>query len=265
MRSLLVVLALVGSAASASADAVRDAVNRVPAIATVERGRTKVVVRGDLAQRRAKEMVEVVDDVIADVQRRFTQQSKTADPVLTLCLFSDDASYLAVARVIDDDVPSELGFYRSDLRVAVANLGRSVGNLRHELVHPLVGDDFPAIPAWLNEGLGSLYGTAKPTKRGFEFLVNYRLRDLQRALSRGELPTIAELAESTGADVHGPRAGVYYAMARYVLLYADRRGELTALYRELREATGDVDAQREILTRRVDDRAFRAWARKLRY
>src|SRR5262245_61578293 len=79
-----------------------------------------------------------------------------AAPV-TLCLTGTTADYQAFTRAFAD-VPSDLGFYRPDLRVGVANLGRGAGNLRHELVHPLVGDDYPEIPSWLNEGLGSLYG-----------------------------------------------------------------------------------------------------------
>jgi hypothetical protein len=172
--------------------------------------------------------------------------------------------YGAVAAAFGD-VPSELGFYRPDHRVALANLGRSLGNLRHELAHPLIGDDFPNVPTWLNEGIGSLYGTARPTDHGFEFLVNYRLRDLQRAQREGTMPTLAELAESTDADVHGKRAMVYYAMARYVLLYVDRRGKLANLYGELRAATGDVPKQRGILEAYIDERAFASWVARLRY
>jgi hypothetical protein len=141
----------------------------------------------------------------------------------------------------------------------------SIGNLRHELVHPLLGDDFPAIPAWLNEGIAALYGTAKPTSKGFVFLVNYRLRDLQRALAHGDLPTLAVLAASTDADVRGERAAVFYAMSRYVLLYAERQGTLGELYAALRDASGDVARQRAILAHYVDERASRAWAAKLRY
>src|SRR5205085_8179392 len=105
-----------------------------------------------------------------------------------------------------DSMPSEWGFYRPDKRVALANLGASIGNLRHELVHPLIGDDFPRIPAWLNEGIAALYGTAKWNGKRFEFLVNYRLKDLQAAIKDGTLPTIAQLAASRDADVRGDRA-----------------------------------------------------------
>ena len=257
MRTGILVLAV-----SASAHATpKDTVDALPEIATVTRGRTLVVIRG-LAKRST--IQPLVEHIVADVQRRFTRARKDADPPITLAVLPDLAHYMAVARSFGD-VPSTMGFYRPDHRIAIANLGDSIGNLRHELVHPLIGDDFPSIPTWLNEGTAALYGSARWTAHGFEFLINYRLRDLQKALKDGTLPTLAELAESTDADVHGERAMVMYAFARYVLLYADRRGDLSALYGELRDAAGDTAKQRDILLAHVDETEFRAWAKKLRY
>jgi hypothetical protein len=54
-------------------------------------------------------------------------------------------------------------------------------------------------------------------------------------------------------------------MSRYVLLYAERHGTLGELYAAMRDASGDVDAQRAVLEHYIDERAFRAWAAKLRY
>jgi hypothetical protein len=127
----------------------------------------------------------------------------------------------------------------------------------------LLGDDFPGIPSWLNEGIASLYGSSTATKRGMTFLVNYRLRDLQRALKAGTLPTIEQLATSTEAELYGRQAMVYYALSRYVLLYVERRGKLGQLYAELRAAKRSDHAA--VLARYVNEDSFRAWARKLRF
>ena len=247
----MVVLVSLASAAAHAAPC-----DELPVLATHGR----VVIRGELTRAQQKMALALVDGVVADVARRFG--AGPATPV-TLCLLGDPRRYDEEAAAFGD-VPSEWGFYRPDLRIAIANVGQSIGNLRHELVHPLLGDDFPGIPAWLNEGVAALYGTARPTKRGFEFLVNYRLRDLQRAMTAGTLPSLADLAASTDDDVRGDRASVFYAMSRYVLLYADRHGQLGALYAAMRDATGDREAQRAVLERFVDERAFRAWAAKLR-
>ena len=181
---------------------------------------------------------------------------------ITLLLYSDARRYRAVAATTGD-VVSDWGFYLPGKRLAIANIGASLGNLRHELVHPLLGDHYPGIPAWLNEGIASLYGTAKHGKRGYTFLVNYRLCDLQRALAANTLPSLAALAKSTPFDVTGPHTMMYYAYARYVLLYAEYKGALGKLYRDLRASP--LAEHPAILTRHIDEQAFRAWALKLRY
>ena len=241
-----------------------QAIGAVPELATVKRGRAHVAIRGHVARPKQKAMVLLVEQVIADVERRFLATKGDPHPEITLCLFSDDKRYEAIASVFGP-IPSDLGFYMPGPRIALANVGKSIGNLRHELVHPLIGDDFPRVPAWLNEGLGSLYGTARWNKDRFEFLVNYRLRDLQRALKAGRLPSLEQLATSTDDEVRGVDGSVWYAMSRYVLLYLDRLGKLGPFYAELRAARGDVGAQKTILLRYVDEKAFRAWAKQLEY
>jgi hypothetical protein len=223
-----------------------------------------VIVRGELSKSAQRDALRITDEVVADVARRFTRSAKHPDAAVTLCLLPTEQRFVAIARSFGEEPPSTWGFYRPDHRIAIINWGQSVGNLRHELVHPLIADDFPDIPAWLNEGVAALYGTAKPTAHGFEFLVNYRLRDLQRAIKAGTLPTVRELALSTEPDVHGATAPTYYAMARYVLLFVERKGKLAALYGELRVASGDAHKQADILASYVDDAKFVAWAKTLR-
>jgi hypothetical protein len=251
--------------ATSSADGAHETIDALPELGTVAHGRANVIVRGELSKSAQRDALHIADDVVADVARRFTRPAKHADASITLALMPSDARFLAVARsAFGDEPPSTWGFYRPDARIAIINWGQSVGNLRHELVHPLIADDFPDIPAWLNEGVAALYGTAKPTAHGFQFLVNYRLRDLQRAIKAGTLPTVRRLALSSEADVHGATAPTYYAMARYTLLFVERQGKLGALYGELRDASGDTNRQADILASYVDDAKFVAWAKTLR-
>lgn len=260
MLRALALLAVVGTAAAETErQRVEAMVDALPELATLAHGRARVVVHGAVAKRR--EVLRVTEQVLGDVARRFTQKDGAAHAAIRLCLLSDVGRYREAAGAFDS-VPSDWGFYRPDLRVAIANLGASIGNLRHELVHPLIGDDFPAIPAWLNEGIAALYGTARWDGKRFEFLVNYRLADLQAAIKAGTLPTIAQLAASTADDVRGDRAMTYYAMSRYVLLFVERRGRLSALYADLRGAERATHAK--ILAGYVDDATFIAWAKKLR-
>lgn len=251
MRWAALVLAATAPAAAAPA--------RLGEVATAH---TNVVIRGELPQRRQRELVALATAIVGDVERRFAIRHDTVAPI-TLLLFTDAAVYRSEALALRDPLVSELGFYVPDRRTAIANVSAGVGNLRHELVHPLLGDDFPAIPSWLNEGIAALYGSSKITRRGVEFLVNYRLRDLQRALHADTLPTLAELATSGPDQMYGDRAMVFYAMARYALLYVDREGKLAELYAALRAAKPADHAK--ILASYIDEQAFRAWARKLRY
>lgn len=232
-----------------------------PQLGEVNGGRAHIVVRGEVGKAKQQQMVKLVGAIVADVERRFTQGAKQRDPAVTLLLFANADRYREVAGTYGPLI-SDWGFYLPDKRVAIANVDASIGNLRHELVHPLIGDDYAAIPAWLNEGVASLYGSATLGKHGFTFLVNYRLRDLQRALADGSCPTLAELAASTEADIHSNRAMVYYALSRYVLLYADRKGTLGTLYAELRAA--DRDKHAGILAHHIDERDFRRWAAHLK-
>ena len=49
------------------------------------------------------------------------------------------------------------GFYNSRDRLIVATSLGGYGTVLHELMHALVRDDFPEVPAWLEEGMATLY------------------------------------------------------------------------------------------------------------
>lgn len=230
--------------------------------ATVEGQRARIDVGGEVTAKDGKQVETLVEAIVADVERRFTRSAKKPDAHVKLLVYSDPDRYRTEAEKLGP-VISDWGFYMPDKRTAIANVGVSIGNLRHELVHPLIGDDYPTIPAWLNEGVASLYGSAKLGKHGFTFLVNYRLRDLQKALKANTLPSLAELTATTAVDMHGDRAMMFYAYARYVLLFAEKQGTLSKLYADLRAA--DPSKHAAILTSYVDEKKFRAWAKKLRY
>ncbi|MBN2494847.1 MAG: hypothetical protein JXR96_09685 [Deltaproteobacteria bacterium] len=240
-----------------------------PVLARIEQaGQTRIVMRGRLGKKRARQMELLARAVQKDVARRFlTARDKSGLPPVDMCLFASTRAYRSF---VDEafwkgyDV-SDWGFYVPGRRLVVANVGASRGNLRHELTHALLGDDFPDIPDWLNEGLGSLYGSAVQTRKGFRFLVNYRLRHLRKALADRQLPSLEDLARSGRRDVYGPRSLAYYALSRYVLLYLDGRGKLDAFVRELRAGPLTAGRQLAVLKKYVDYEAFIAWTRKLRF
>ncbi len=267
IAAALAAIALLSPGTAAAQD--RRPAEELPLLARLQDGPTQVIVRGELHGAQARSMVTLARQVYADVNRRFVAAgARRARPLpVTLCLLATERGYRDfVDRQFGPGDHSPLGFYDPSDRIAVVNLARGAGNLRHELVHPLLGDDFPGIPSWLNEGIGALYGTSVPGRGGrFRFLVNYRLRDLQSALRAGDLPDLDALAGADEQEVYGDRAMVYYALSRYLLLYLEQQGELERFYRAVRAAGGDPDAQRDLLADLVDQRQFVAWARGLRY
>jgi len=244
-------------------------VEREPVLARIaEKGQTRIIMRGVIGKKRTRRMERLARAVQRDVSRRFLSgKDKSGRPPVDLCLFASTRSYRAfVAEVFGEDYDSsDWGFYVPRRRLVVANIGASRGNLRHELTHALLDDDFPGIPAWLNEGLASLYGSAVRTKKGFRFLVNYRLRHLRRALKAGLLPDLEELAGSTRRDVYGLNSLAYYALSRYVLLYLDHQGKLEELVSKLRQGPLSPARQLKIIKEYVDYDAFIEWTKKLRF
>jgi hypothetical protein len=240
-------------------------IDALPVIARIDDlAPTRFVLRGNLTDERGAEMERIARAVVADVARRFVgDEPRDELAPVDVCLFESEADYVRFSEVSGYG-DSLMGYYLGRERLVVANLARSVGNLRHELVHPLVGDDFDDLPSWVNEGLGSLYGTARLTDAGVVFLVNYRLRDVRKALARGDLPTLDDIALSGRGELYGGDGMTYYGTARYLLLYLDAAGTLDDFYRDLRADPPTVARQLELLERYIDYDAFLRWTKRLR-
>jgi hypothetical protein len=238
----------------------RNIITRLPVIGRIEDGPTPVVIRGRIPRRDVPGLVALARLVHTDVNRRFITPRDEAHPPVDLVLYQDDEEYQAVALGYAR-VPAGQGFYRPDARVAAVNLSRGRGNLRHELVHPLIVDDFPTIPAWLNEGIASMYGGARVRHGMLMFVANYRLYDLQLAIEKRTLPGRNRLAFAGRTELYGPEGATYYAVSQHVVLFMDRTGKLDAYYRMVR---ADPSVRGVALAAVVDWRRFVRWARHLR-
>jgi hypothetical protein len=189
-----------------------------------------LVLRGHLTARSRASLVGWAKGVVDDVGRRFlTGQAGKRE--VDACLFAKAADYRAFADTVMGERPSELGFYVPAARVVVVNLeGGGARNMAHELTHALVGDDFPGMPSWLNEGLGSLYGGGDVTPGGVRFFVNYRHADVAAALKAGTLPEPDALFRVSPEEIYGERAMVWYGLARDFLLFQESQGQLSSFY-----------------------------------
>jgi hypothetical protein len=159
--------------------------------------------------------------------------ARDPERILDIWLFADDQSYRKHARMLFGDVPTTpFGYYSSRHGALIMNIGTGGGTLVHEIVHPFVSANCPGCPAWLNEGLGSLFEQSRERNGHIEGLVNWRLEGLQQAIRERRGIAIADLVRSDDATFYGPRVGLHYATARYLLLWLQQRGALRPFWRD---------------------------------
>jgi hypothetical protein len=112
------------------------------------------------------------------------------------------------------------------------NIATGGGTLVHEIVHPFMASNFPQCPAWLNEGLGSLYEQCEEKDGRIHGLTNWRLVGLQEAIKAKTMPSIEKLVKTTTAEFYGKGSGVHYAEARYLCYYLQEKDLLAKFYRD---------------------------------
>jgi hypothetical protein len=152
------------------------------------------------------------------------------DKLIEVWLFRNEKTYRKGAKRFFGDTPdTPYGYYTTEHDAMVMNIGPGAGTLVHEVVHPYIEANFPAAPAWFNEGLASLY--ERPTeKQGHIWgLPNWRLPNLKKQLADQTLPAMATML-GTSRDEFYQAAFDSYAYARYLLLYLQDHGKLTAFY-----------------------------------
>ena len=190
--------------------------------------------------------VVISDEAPATVRRRAmgtvgwaVEKLKAAyfeqDPnhVIDVWLFKDRESYERNAKRLFGRTPSTpYGYYSPSDRALVMNISTGGGTLVHEIVHPFVAANFPECPAWLNEGLGSLYEQSAERDGKIVGLTNWRLAGLQRAIRGKRLKTFRDLTRTSDDEFYDDDRGEHYAQARYLCYYLQEKGLLTQFVRE---------------------------------
>ena len=120
------------------------------------------------------------------------------------------------------------GFFLPEHQALFMNIATGGGTLVHELVHPFIAASFPAVPAWFNEGLASLYEAVREQHGQMWGLPNWRLDGLKRAIRAGKLPSFAMMTSDSDARFYASSTG--YAQARYLCLYLQEKGLLHRYY-----------------------------------
>lgn len=180
-------------------------------------------------------------------------------PPVQVFLFDTASTYEIFVRATRRTKPhSPYGFYDPAQRKVVLNFSTLSGSLAHELIHPLLSDDFPSIPAWLNEGIASLAEQADYRDGKMRGQTRWRLLGkLQRALRQGTAPALDDVLHQTPREFYCEGMDLRYAVARYLCLYLQQKDLLADYYRSFRECAA-VDPAGARTLERVTGRSLDA-------
>jgi len=188
-------------------------------------------------------------------------------------LFKDKGTYDRYCRSTYEKPPSTpYGFYMSRERKMVMNISTGTGTLAHELVHPLLAEDFPGVPSWFNEGFASLFEQSGEREGKMVGFVNWRLPKLKQMLKIGRGTALSDLMRTTTEQFYGEDdRGVNYATARYLCLYLQEKKLLIPFFQEFKKTakedpTGASAFERATGKKPAElDPHWREWVLSLRY
>ncbi len=175
------------------------------------------------------------NDIIRGTVTRLKQDYFAKDPVkiLEIWLFKDEISYRKHAKEFFDDEPdTPYGYYSPSSKALVMNIATGGGTLVHEIVHPFIEANFPDAPAWLNEGLGSLYEQSGTVDGHIYGYTNWRLNGLQNGLRKKIVPSFKTLTSMSDTEFYREDTGTNYAQARYLCYYLQEKGLLRKFYKD---------------------------------
>lgn len=152
--------------------------------------------------------------------------------ILDVWLFKNRRSYEKHNRLLFGEVPdTPYGFYSPSHGALIMNIATGGGTLVHEIVHPYMEANVPNVPAWLNEGLGSLYEQSGQKNGHIIGYTNWRLHGLQETIASGHIPSFANIAAMSDAQFYADDTGTNYAASRYLLYYLQEHGKLVPFFR----------------------------------
>jgi hypothetical protein len=175
------------------------------------------------------------EDTVKWAVDRLKQDFFPKDPkeILDIWLFKDADSYERnTLRLFGEKPTTPYGYYSSSHKALIMNISTGGGTLVHEIVHPFMEANFPACPAWFNEGLGSLYEQCGEVDGHIHGFTNWRLPGLQAAIRSGRVPSFKSLTALDANGFYNADKGTNYSQARYLCYYLQQRGLLRKFYRE---------------------------------
>ena len=206
------------------------------------------IVATDLSKDRVPRYAnDTIAKYAGDIQRQLFTKTPRSEPVKVM-LFKDRLSYEMWNKKLFNEKPSTpYGYYSRQRKALVMNIGTGGGTLLHEMVHAMAEADFPEIPAWLNEGLGSLFEASDRADNGRVIgVTNWRLEGLQRDLKQNTATKFSDLLGMEDNIFYGQRSGANYAASRYLMQWLQEQGKLETFYTRIRDKK-DASAANSLL------------------
>ncbi len=211
---------------------------------------------------------KTITGVVKAIYKDFVTKKLTKP--IKVYLFRDPDSYNQYCKDVLKNAPSTpFGFFLSGQSKMVMDISTGTGTLAHELVHPMIMNDFKDIPTWFNEGFASLYEQSTYTEDGtIKGLVNWRLPKLQEKLDEVSLEKLLKTTDSSFRS----NSGLNYASARYLCMYLQEQGTLKEFYKtfkgryeKVEDKTG-IKTLKDVMKKDVDEieKEWKAWVKKLK-
>ncbi|MCE1164789.1 MAG: hypothetical protein LWX07_05220 [Bacteroidetes bacterium] len=194
------------------------------------------------------------------------------DELITIFLFKDDSSYRNWAAKLYGDTEdlSRFGYYKPSQKAMLMNINTGSGTLIHEMTHAFVRYDFPGIPSWFNEGLGSLYERCSMEDGVILGHTNWRLPELQSALKDKSYTSLDNLLKTDDDTFYGDNSSFHYAQARYLCQYLQEKKLLKTFYKKFRDGYEKDKTGKKFLEEVTGlnigelDNAYQSWSMNLK-
>ncbi len=219
------------------------------------------------------ETQRIVEYTIRNAEECFYNDyfEKKPDEVITIFLFKDDKTYRYWANKLYGDTDlSRFGYYKPSKKTMLMNISTGGGTLVHELTHAFVRYDFPDIPSWFNEGLGSLYERCSMNNKEILGHTNWRLPELKEAIQNNLYNSLEWLINTTDEEFYDYESSKNYAQARYLCQYLQEKKLLRIFYKNFRDnyekdKSGRTQLEEVTRMRLADlDYLFVEWVKALR-
>ncbi len=206
-----------------------------------------LVVASDAVPEERQAAMEVLERTYRALRRDFGMAAPGRP--IAVYLWSDTERYSTYVEDAFGTAPStRFGVFRPAERKMVVNLESGRGTISHELVHAMMADDFPDAPAWLGEGLASLFDRPEFTASGsIRGRFSWRLPELQVAIRNRYSPGLDDLLSMDHDAFYGRGSSLHYAAATHLCFHLQEKGLLRRLYRDCREGVAGDPSGREAL------------------